>query len=55
MPSTKTAGMGFGLAISRSLIEANGGRIRLVSSGASGTIIAFTVPVDDGTAERASA
>jgi len=46
--STKPAGMGLGLAISRSLVEANGGRIWLERSNAHGTCIAFSVPVWTG-------
>jgi len=42
--STKSAGMGLGLAICRSLVEANEGRIRLVRSDSGGTCIAFSIP-----------
>jgi signal transduction histidine kinase len=42
--STKSAGMGLGLAICRSLVEANEGRLWLVRSDASGTCIAFSIP-----------
>ena len=45
MTSTKSTGMGFGLAICRSLVEANEGRIWLVRSDASGTCIAFSIPL----------
>jgi two-component system sensor kinase FixL len=45
LTSTKTTGMGLGLAICRSLIEANEGRIWLVRSDSGGTCIAFTVPL----------
>jgi two-component system sensor kinase FixL len=43
--STKAVGMGLGLAICRSLVEANEGRISLLHSGAEGTSIAFWIPV----------
>jgi two-component system sensor kinase FixL len=43
--STKTVGMGLGLAICRSLIEANDGRISLLRSGDDGTSIAFWIPI----------
>jgi two-component system sensor kinase FixL len=45
MKSAKPAGMGLGLAICRSLVEANDGRIWLVRSDADGTCIAFSVPL----------
>jgi two-component system, LuxR family, sensor kinase FixL len=44
--STKSAGMGLGLAICRSLVEANDGRIWLVHSGPDGTCLAFSIPLD---------
>ena len=37
--------MGLGLAICRSLVEANEGRIWLVRSDSGGTCIAFTIPL----------
>jgi two-component system sensor kinase FixL len=43
--STKPAGMGLGLAICRSLVEANYGRISVVRSGVDGTCIGFYIPV----------
>jgi two-component system sensor kinase FixL len=50
--STKAIGMGLGLAICRSLVEANDGRISLLHSGAEGTSIAFWIPVAAGTADK---
>ena len=41
--TTKPQGMGLGLAISRTLVAANGGRLRLEWSGAGGTCFSFTV------------
>jgi two-component system sensor kinase FixL len=46
--STKAVGMGLGLAICRSLVEANDGRISLLRSGAEGTTIGFWIPVAAG-------
>lgn len=51
LPTSKPRGMGLGLAISRSLLEANGGRIWLVSSGPTGTRFAFRVPLDGPTVD----
>jgi two-component system sensor kinase FixL len=48
LTSTKAVGMGLGLAICRSLVEANNGRISLLRSGAEGTTIAFWIPVAVG-------
>ncbi len=43
--TTKTNGMGMGLAISRSIIEAHGGRLWVESEAAGGTTFRFTLPV----------
>ena len=43
--TTKAKGMGLGLAISRSIVEAHGGRLRYEADAAGGTTFAFTVPV----------
>jgi PAS domain S-box-containing protein len=42
--TTKATGMGMGLAISRSIIEAHGGSLRLVRAGDQGAIFAFDLP-----------
>ncbi|OHB73260.1 MAG: hypothetical protein A2V70_20090 [Planctomycetes bacterium RBG_13_63_9] len=43
--STKFDGMGMGLAISRSIIEAHGGRIWAISTPQQGTSFTFTLPI----------
>ena len=43
--STRTDGMGLGLAISRSIIEAHGGQLRVESQPGSGTTFYFTLPL----------
>lgn len=42
--TTKAAGMGLGLSIGRSIIEAQGGRLWLAESGAGGCCFRFTLP-----------
>jgi signal transduction histidine kinase len=42
--TTKADGMGLGLAISRSIIEAHGGRIWALSKPGQGTTVCFTLP-----------
>jgi two-component system, LuxR family, sensor kinase FixL len=43
--STKADGLGMGLSISRSIIDAHGGRIRAYNNPSGGAIVAFTLPV----------
>jgi len=44
--STKTEGMGMGLSICRSIVEARGGRIFARNNRSSGATIGFTLPVE---------
>ncbi len=46
--STKATGMGVGLSISRTIIEAHEGRIWADASPLGGTSFHFTLPVADG-------
>ncbi|PAY08428.1 two-component sensor histidine kinase [Bradyrhizobium sp. UFLA03-84] len=50
MFTTKTRGMGMGLSICRSIIEAHGGQLWVTADNAHGAIFHFTVPVDPGRA-----
>lgn len=45
--SSKTEGLGLGLSISRTLIEAMGGRIWVAETGPTGTVVRFTLPRAD--------
>jgi len=50
MFTTKTRGMGMGLAICRSIIEAHEGQLWVTAEPARGAIFHFTVPADPGSA-----
>jgi signal transduction histidine kinase len=43
--TTKESGMGMGLSISRSIIEAHGGRIWVTANEDAGTTFSFTLPL----------
>jgi len=42
--TTKSSGLGLGLSISRSIVEAHGGRLRLSASAETGATFCFTLP-----------
>jgi two-component system, LuxR family, sensor kinase FixL len=43
--STKSSGMGLGLSICQTIVEAHGGRIRAIPSAGGGTQFQFTLPL----------
>lgn len=45
--TTKAEGVGMGLTISRSIIEAHGGRLWAVADGGPGSTFCFTLPIDE--------
>ena len=44
LSSTKAEGLGIGLSLCRSIVEAHGGRLRLGASG-QGALVEFTLPI----------
>jgi signal transduction histidine kinase len=52
--STKADGLGMGLSISRSIIEAHRGRLWATRSADGGTAFRFTLPVGGDTSEAAA-
>ena len=47
--TTKPQGLGMGLAISRSLIEAHGGRLWATTNAPHGAVFQFTLPIGSET------
>ncbi|EIF33547.1 PAS domain S-box [Burkholderia sp. Ch1-1] len=52
--TTKAGGIGMGLSICRSIVEAHGGRIWAESPEAGGAVVQFILPVDEGRSHEQS-
>jgi two-component system sensor kinase FixL len=52
--STKREGLGVGLSISRSIIEAHGGKLWAENNNGRGATFCFTVPIEESVAGRGS-
>ena len=50
-PRAKGRGVGLGLAISRAIVEAHGGRIGVEPRPGGGAVFHFTLPIGDGPLE----
>jgi two-component system sensor kinase FixL len=48
--TTRSQGIGMGLPISRSIVEAHGGRLWAESTVNQGSVFQFTLPIADGAA-----
>jgi PAS domain S-box-containing protein len=53
--TTKVAGTGIGLSLSRSIVQAHGGRLWAEQNDDGGATFSFTIPVDDRGADNAAA
>ena len=51
--TTKPDGIGMGLAISRSIVEAHGGRLSAAADQPHGAVFRFTLPVEEKSSEGA--
>jgi signal transduction histidine kinase len=50
--SSKPQGLGMGLAISRSIVEAHGGRLWATANPEAGATLQFTLPIEMGRPDR---